>query len=96
MCVAIQHCSFVFFFQAEDGIRAIGVTGVQTCALPILWNTGGCSSWYLDEHGKNTVLWGGYTWQYWRATRSVKPAEYQFLGLRTGSRTDSAAVAAQG
>src|SRR3712207_1643510 len=28
-----------FFFQAEDGIRDIGVTGVQTCALPILyWN----------------------------------------------------------
>src|SRR5438445_1803717 len=31
-------CSGVFFFfQAEDGIRDIGVTGVQTCALPI-WN----------------------------------------------------------
>src|SRR3712207_7205405 len=29
--VAIIH----FFFQAEDGIRDIGVTGVQTCALPI-------------------------------------------------------------
>ena len=27
---------FFFFFQAEDGIRDIGVTGVQTCALPIL------------------------------------------------------------
>src|SRR3712207_6669753 len=26
---------YVFFFQAEDGIRDIGVTGVQTCALPI-------------------------------------------------------------
>src|SRR5438445_4136061 len=26
---------FIFFFQAEDGIRDIGVTGVQTCALPI-------------------------------------------------------------
>src|SRR3989442_6339368 len=25
----------VFFFQAEDGIRDMGVTGVQTCALPI-------------------------------------------------------------
>src|SRR5690349_11920961 len=24
-----------FFFQAEDGIRALYVTGVQTCALPI-------------------------------------------------------------
>ena len=26
----------VFFFQAEDGIRDDLVTGVQTCALPIL------------------------------------------------------------
>src|SRR5205085_2979797 len=25
-----------FFFQAEDGIRDLTVTGVQTCALPIL------------------------------------------------------------
>src|SRR6266542_875066 len=26
---------YVFFFQAEDGIRDATVTGVQTCALPI-------------------------------------------------------------
>src|SRR5437762_14266526 len=26
----------IFFFQAEDGIRDTSVTGVQTCALPIL------------------------------------------------------------
>src|SRR5437879_1309574 len=26
---------FIFFFQAEDGIRDTSVTGVQTCALPI-------------------------------------------------------------
>src|SRR5690606_40469576 len=34
--------AFVFFFQAEDGIRDFHVTGVQTCALPIcpsLWAT---------------------------------------------------------
>src|SRR2546430_13548905 len=29
----------VFFFQAEDGIRDLTVTGVQTCALPI-WRAG--------------------------------------------------------
>src|SRR5256885_2706396 len=28
-----------FFFQAEDGIRDYKVTGVQTCALPILGGT---------------------------------------------------------
>src|SRR5256884_2972583 len=37
----ISHLCF-FFFQAEDGIRDVAVTGVQTCALPILghWITG--------------------------------------------------------
>src|SRR3712207_7668153 len=34
-----QDDDSVFFFQAEDGIRDIGVTGVQTCALPI------CAGW---------------------------------------------------
>src|SRR5467141_4841022 len=29
-------CLIFFFFQAEDGIRDSSVTGVQTCALPIL------------------------------------------------------------
>src|SRR2546427_6015382 len=31
---------FFFFFQAEDGIRDLTVTGVQTCALPISHRTG--------------------------------------------------------
>src|SRR2546429_7025772 len=30
-----SHYLFFFFFQAEDGIRDVAVTGVQTCALPI-------------------------------------------------------------
>src|SRR3712207_8939244 len=38
----LEHLSFCnaffFFFQAEDGIRDIGVTGVQTCALPIFFH----------------------------------------------------------
>src|SRR6266478_8318553 len=32
---------FSFFFQAEDGIRDLTVTGVQTCALPIYRRAGG-------------------------------------------------------
>src|SRR3712207_7567282 len=39
-----------FFFQAEDGIRDIGVTGVQTCALPI--------SAELEERGLGRVRRG--------------------------------------
>src|SRR2546429_9338849 len=45
---------FCFFFQAEDGIRDVAVTGVQTCALPIFgygrdWRTGV----YMDVGGKD-------------------------------------------
>ena len=31
----IKYEVWIFFFQAEDGIRDHCVTGVQTCALPI-------------------------------------------------------------
>src|SRR2546425_7463416 len=40
----ISSCIFFFFFQAEDGIRDKLVTGVQTCALPILLKRDACSA----------------------------------------------------
>src|SRR5256885_10353991 len=42
--------SFVFFFQAEDGIRDYKVTGVQTCALPIYEQ--GDHGWTLHADGE--------------------------------------------
>src|SRR5206468_7065792 len=33
--LVLVGCQLFFFFQAEDGIRDLIVTGVQTCALPI-------------------------------------------------------------
>src|SRR2546421_5821484 len=44
---AVRNSAYVvlfFFFQAEDGIRDLIVTGVQTCALPISNNGNGRSS----------------------------------------------------
>ena len=52
-----------------------------------VWNTGGCASWYLDEHGKNRVLWGGYTWQYWLATRKPDLNEYRLWGRDADTKT---------
>src|SRR5215203_6136594 len=48
---------FFFFFQAEDGIRDIGVTGVQTCALPISSGRGGAGSplWGVVSPGRRRV-----------------------------------------
>src|SRR5256884_3419357 len=36
VCIDV-FIAFFFFFQAEDGIRDVAVTGVQTCALPIFY-----------------------------------------------------------
>ncbi|MFU8877577.1 MAG: flavin-containing monooxygenase, partial [Wenzhouxiangellaceae bacterium] len=37
-----------------------------------VWNTGGCSSWYLHPvSGRNTTLWPGFTWTYRRMMRSI-------------------------
>src|SRR2546430_8512716 len=57
-----------FFFQAEDGIRVLTVTGVQTCALPIFFgNYIACFTWTLTwemrvERGEGRFLgqrgWG--------------------------------------
>src|SRR2546430_5025680 len=44
-CAPAAPMYFFFFFQAEDGIRDLTVTGVQTCALPIFdrWRAEGRS-----------------------------------------------------
>lgn len=46
-----------------------------------VWSTGGCQSWYLDEHGNNRTLWSGTTINYWRETRKVDPSEYILDGF---------------
>src|SRR5215208_3259346 len=50
-------CMF-FFFQAEDGIRDGHVTGVQTCALPILLREALCRPTPIGygEYGVNTTI----------------------------------------
>src|SRR3712207_5804182 len=47
-----------FFFQAEDGIRDIGVTGVQTCALPISLEHSDVDAILAGLHG--IVVPGGF------------------------------------
>src|SRR5207245_7379954 len=51
---------FFFFFQAEDGIRDATVTGVQTCALPILLGQRG------ERHHGHAHGDGGLRVRLWR------------------------------
>jgi cation diffusion facilitator CzcD-associated flavoprotein CzcO len=58
---------------------------VQRALQGTVWNAGGCSSWYLDAHGRNTTLWPTFTFTYRRQVRSVDLSEY-VLRARTPHR----------
>ncbi|MCC3653447.1 NAD(P)/FAD-dependent oxidoreductase [Streptomyces sp. S07_1.15] len=61
-----------------------------------VWNTGGCTSWYLDANGNNTTVWPGTTGEFRKATRHVDLAEYEVLRApaRTGPEPRPAAATA--
>ncbi|MFI9806335.1 flavin-containing monooxygenase [Streptomyces sp. NPDC052301] len=52
---------------------------VQERMKRTVWNTGGCTSWYLDASGRNTTIWPGTTTEFRRATRRLDLAEYEVI-----------------
>ncbi|MFD3437596.1 flavin-containing monooxygenase [Streptomyces sp. NPDC058685] len=62
-------------------VSAVGAWNrrVQDRMKRTVWNTGGCTSWYLDASGRNTTIWPGTTGEFRRATREVDLAEYEIL-----------------
>ena len=42
-----------------------------------VWNTGGCSSWYLDDHGRNVTLWPRTTFKFRQLTARFDPHAYE-------------------
>src|SRR5688500_19989527 len=68
---------FVFFFQAEDGIRDYKVTGVQTCALPI--------SQHSDSRVLEQLI---YKWSHSREIIGECLTESYSRSLSAGARLD--------
>jgi cation diffusion facilitator CzcD-associated flavoprotein CzcO len=50
---------------------------VQDRLRDTVWNSGGCASWYLDDTGRNTVLWPGFTWPFRRLLRHFDAEHYE-------------------
>src|SRR2546427_10664730 len=91
---SVRSCAACrFFFQAEDGIRDLTVTGVQTCALPISASASGGTAPYQYKWW----LWNGTAWsivQDWSASatfvwRPTTPnAAYQVIAwVRSAGNT---------
>ncbi|MFJ5519792.1 flavin-containing monooxygenase [Streptomyces griseoluteus] len=65
---------------------------VQERMKRTVWNTGGCTSWYLDASGRNTTVWPGTTSEFRQATRRVDLTEYEVLRKPASGTTKPAAV----
>jgi cation diffusion facilitator CzcD-associated flavoprotein CzcO len=91
--VFMLESQFAYLLDALRTIDAHGVASVeptpeaqaaynakvQAKLAGTVWNTGGCSSWYLDSRGRNTTLWPGFTWQFRLATRRFDPEAYRMI-----------------
>ncbi len=53
-----------------------------------VWNTGGCASWYLDSHGRNTTLWPRTTFKFRSLLRDFDLDQY-VVETSPGATTDS-------
>jgi cyclohexanone monooxygenase len=42
-----------------------------------VWNSGGCASWYLDDEGRNTVVWPDQTYRFVRRTKRFDTENYE-------------------
>ncbi|MDI9245309.1 NAD(P)/FAD-dependent oxidoreductase [Marinobacter sp. CHS3-4] len=51
---------------------------IQRRLAKSVWESG-CSSWYLDSNGKNTINWPGFTFTYRRSTTEFDPDDYDFI-----------------
>ena len=55
-----------------------------------MWNTGGCSSWYLDRNGRNATIWPDFTFRFWGQMRRFDPHAYELTGPRHGTGAEPA------
>ena len=60
----------------ERGLRGIQ-RRVQRAMQGTVWTAGGCASWYIDKHGRNTTLWPGFTFKFRELTRSFDREHYE-------------------
>jgi cyclohexanone monooxygenase len=55
-----------------------------------VWSTGGCASWYVDAHGRNTTLWPRATFRFRQLLRRFDVEQYDVTSATTTSREDAA------
>lgn len=67
--------------EVREEVAAAYNADLQRRMKRTVWSTGGCSSWYLDEHGNNTTLWPRSTFGFRRLLSAFDVAAYRVSGV---------------
>jgi cyclohexanone monooxygenase len=83
----------------EDGVAAVEPAAeaqqawnddLQRRMRRTVWSAGGCSSWYLDKHGRNVTLWPRTTFKFRQLTSRFDTENYRAWHAPTGPSTTRA------
>jgi hypothetical protein len=82
-------------FEVRPQVQAAYNEELQERLADTVRNTGGCTSWYLDRNGRNSVQWRGFRFEYRRRTREFDAESYRLAPALVGggSKTVGPAVA---
>ncbi len=73
--LAMMKAEGIPVIEVRRGVEAAFNRKIQSRLSRTVWSSG-CKSWYLDENGRNTTLWPGFTVEYWLRTRRFRLEDY--------------------
>jgi cation diffusion facilitator CzcD-associated flavoprotein CzcO len=79
-------------FEVRPEVQAAYNEEIQERLAETVWNTG-CSSWYLDRNGRNSIMWPGFTFEYRRRTRHFDAEAYRLAPASPAVATAAASAA---
>jgi hypothetical protein len=69
----LGHSSIVYMLESQASYNA----WVDDTLRGTVWNSGGCSSWYLDSQGRNSVMWPTFTFRFRARTKTFDVENYR-------------------
>jgi cation diffusion facilitator CzcD-associated flavoprotein CzcO len=81
-CIQQMDARGAELFEVREEVQESFNERIQRRLQGTVWNSGGCASWYLDENGKNTTIWPGFTWPFRQETRHFDPTDYELTARR--------------
>lgn len=68
--------------EVEEAAQRRYNAWIDSALQSTVWNSGGCSSWYLDANGRNSAMWPTYTFRFRNKTREFDGTNYRMVPAR--------------